>query len=230
MRNWIEFWNADHAIYVNETHKALHANAIAADIARHIQHPDAVVVDYGCGEALYADALLDKCGRLILCEAAPSIKQALHDRLSDRSKITVLDPNGVRELPPNSTDLIVANSLLQYLQKDELESLLDVWHAKLKPDGRLVLADVIPPGVSPVTDASALLRFATKGGFLLPAVAGLVRTAMSDYGRIRQQLGFSMYREAELIDLLAKHGLIASRVHPNFGHNQARMTFSAQRH
>ena len=57
----------------------------------------------------------------------------------------------------------------------------------------------------------------------------LVKTALSDYRKIRSTLGFSTYREADFVGLLAQHGLKATRIHPNFGHNQARMTFSAQR-
>ena len=37
-----------------------------------------------------------------------------------------------------------------------------------RPGGRLVLADVIPPGLSPAADAKALLGFAWQGGFLRP--------------------------------------------------------------
>ena len=118
--------------------------------------------------------------------------------------------------------------MLQYLKRDELESLLDQWRTKLKPDGRLVLADVIPPGVSPLADAAALLSFAWRGGFLGAALAGLVRTAMSDYGRIRRELGFTMYEAADLVALLGRHGFAAERSRPNFGHNQSRMTFVAK--
>lgn len=229
MRSWIDFWNAEHSIYVNERHKQLHARNVALDFARHIPRPDAVVMDYGCGEALYAEEIVQKCGRLILCEAAPKICAELAGRLGQLKKIEILDPAGAAAMPDASVDLILVNSVLQYLSKDQLESLLAVWRAKLASAGRLVIADVIPPGVSPLRDASALLSFAARGGFLLAALGGLVRTAMSDYGRIRKSLGFSMYREQEFVYLLARHGLTASRVYPNFGHNQSRMTFSATR-
>lgn len=229
MTTWIDFWNADHSIYVNERHKALHAEAVARDFARHIPHPDAVVLDHGCGEALYAEKIAPQCGRLILCEAAPRICAALAARLASVTNVAVLEPPGIDALPGASLDLVVVNSVLQYLDRALLESLLDTWRAKLKPDGRLVIADVIPPGVNPIRDASALLRFATRGGFLLPALAGLVRTALSDYGRLRKSLGFSTYTEREMVALMAAHGLEARRVHPNFGHNQARMTFAARR-
>jgi SAM-dependent methyltransferase len=228
MTTWIDFWNADHSLYVNDRHKSLHAEAVARDFARHIPNPNAIVLDHGCGEALYAGKLAPQCGRLILCEAAPRICAALAARLASLANVDVVEPTGVEALPDASLDLIVVNSVLQYLDRTVLESLLDTWRAKLKPDGRLVIADVIPPGVNPVTDAAALMRFAFQGGFLLPALAGLVRTALSDYGRLRKSLGFSMYTEREMIDLFAAHGLAAERVHPNFGHNQARMTFSAK--
>jgi len=53
----------------------------------------------------------------------------------------------------------------------------------------------------------------------------LVRTALSDYRKIRVQLGLSMYSEADFSALLADQGFLAERVYPNFGHNQGRMTF-----
>lgn len=229
MRSWIDFWNEDHAIYVNDRHKLLHARGVAADIARHIPSPDATVLDFGCGEALYAEQIAPLCGKLILCDAAPKVCAALARRMAAIRTVEVIEPVGVGQLQASSLDLIAVNSVLQYLSRSDLEANLDVWRAKLKPSGRLVLADVIPPGVSPVRDASALLSFAARGGFLMPALAGLVRTALSDYGKIRKSLGFSMYAERELVDLLAAHGFAAERVHPNFGHNQARMTFSARR-
>lgn len=229
MKSWIDFWNAEHAIYVNARHKQLHAEAVARDIVRHIPHADAVVLDHGCGEALYAEDVARRCGRLILCEAAPKICADLARRLGTIGNVQVIDPIGAAQIPPASLDLVVVNSVLQYLSREDLAALLDLWRMALKPDGRLVIADVIPPGVSPVRDAAALLWFATRGGFLIPALGGLVRTALSDYGRIRKTLGFSMYRETEFVDLLAAHGLVAERSHPNFGHNQARMTFSARK-
>jgi ubiquinone/menaquinone biosynthesis C-methylase UbiE len=228
MKSWIDFWNSDHAIYVNDRHKALHAEAVARDIARHIPGPDAVVLDHGCGEAIYAEIVARGCGRLILCDAAPNVCMTLAQRLSDIRNIEVIEPLGVEQMPDRSLDLVVVNSVLQYLSRELLETLLDTWRVKLKRDGRLVIADVIPPNVSPLRDASALLAFATRGGFLTAALSGLVRTALSDYGRIRKELGFSMYTEREFLDLLAAHGLAAERVQPNFGHNQARMTFSAR--
>jgi hypothetical protein len=148
-------------------------------------------------------------------------------RVKNIPNIEVLDPEGAEALAERSLDLVVANSLVQYLTRDQLVALLGLWRRKLKPSDALIVADVIPPDLSPLTDAAALLHFAWTGGFLLAAVGGLVRTALSDYRKVRSQLGLSTYSQADFLALLSDQGFIAERVHPNFGHNQDRMTFRA---
>jgi SAM-dependent methyltransferase len=229
MKSWVDYWNSDHAIYVNDRHKALHATAVGRDILRHAPSPAAVVLDYGSGEALYAEAVAQGVGRLILCDAAPAVREKLAARIAGVANASAASPEAVAALPSGSVDLVVANSLAQYLKPAELASLLDLWRDKLRSDGRLLLADVVPPNVSPVTDAAALLRFAWSGGFLTAALAGLAKTAVSDYRSIRERLGFSTYAPEAVTDLLGEHGYRAERVYPNVGHNQARMTFLAAR-
>jgi ubiquinone/menaquinone biosynthesis C-methylase UbiE len=187
------------------------------------------VLDYGCGDALYAENVAGLCGQLLLFDAAPRIREALAMRLTGRPGIEVLDAPGVEGLAGASLDLIVVNSVLQYLTREQLADLLELWRVKLKTEGRLVVADVVPPNIGPLQDAVALLRFAAEGGFVRSALAGLARTALSDYGRVRRRVGFSTYTERDVVDLLAAHGLDAKRVHPNFGHNPARMTFEVRR-
>ncbi len=228
MPSWVEYWNSDHPIYVNDRHKALHAAGLASDFRRHVKSADAIVLDFGCGEALYAEDVARFCGRLYLSDAAPAVRAKLAERVKERANIVVQSAEETSAMPDESFDLIVVNSVAQYLTVDQLAGFLPGWKRMLRPEGRLVLADIIPPGVSPVTDAAALLSFAWKGGFTFAALAGLVRTALSDYRKIRGELGFTTHGEAELLGMLARAGLRGERVHPNFGHNQARMTFSAR--
>lgn len=225
--NWREYWNRDTPIYVSERHKVLHYRLVANDIASLVPSPDATVLDHGCGEALSAPRVASRCARLYLCDAAPLIRERLRERFRNEPRIVVIAPEEIDAVADGSVDLVVVNSLLQYLTLEELRRLLATWRAKLKPDGKLVLADVIPPDVSPVADARALLAFAWQGGFLRHAVVGLVRTALSDYRRIRDELGLAQYGEAEMLELLRDSGFLGRRRPRNVGHNQARMTFVA---
>lgn len=227
MKSWVDYWNSDHSIYVSEGHKRAHAAAVADDILRQIDRAGAVVLDHGCGEALYAEAVAAGCGKLILCEAAPAVRDRLAARVAHHPAIEVIDAGLVGGLADASLDLVVANSLVQYLTREELRALLEVWRRKLKPDGSLVIADIVPPDVSPAADALALLRFGWQAGFLGAAVLGLARTAVSDYRRARATLGFATYSEAELLSFFRAARFEGRRIRPNFGHNQARMAFCA---
>jgi SAM-dependent methyltransferase len=227
--NWRDYWNQDTPIYVGERHKLLHYQLVAKEIAALVPSPRAHVLDYGCGEALSAARVAAKCERLYLCDAAPLVRERLRERFGGNGKVEVLAPEEMQHVPDASLDLVVVNSVLQYLSREELHALLRLWRAKLKPDGRLVLADVIPPELSPIADARALLGFAWKGGFLTRAFVGLARTALSDYRKLRQELGVSTYAEPEMLELLRNEGFFAERRVRNIGHNPARMTFVAGR-
>ncbi|MGB3272075.1 MAG: methyltransferase, partial [Xanthobacteraceae bacterium] len=66
MDNWIDYYDSTHTIYVSRRHRDLHFQAIADDIIGYIPTPDAVVLDYACGEALSAGRVAAACGLLIL--------------------------------------------------------------------------------------------------------------------------------------------------------------------
>ncbi|MBS7704371.1 class I SAM-dependent methyltransferase [Chelatococcus asaccharovorans] len=226
--SWTEFWNSDTPIYVNERHKLLHYRLIARDIIKLIPSPDMRVLDYGCGEALSAGDIAAKCRSLTLVDAAPRVREKLGERFAPVANITVASPEDIAARPAGSFDLIIINSVLQYLTKDEAAALFAVLREKLSPGGHLILADILQPGMSPLADVKALLGFGWTGGFLGAACLGLVRTALSDYRKLRGQLGLTHYSEGEIVATLAGAGFSARRQRPNIGHNQDRMLIIAE--
>jgi SAM-dependent methyltransferase len=228
MGDWIAFWNSEHSIYVNARHREVHYRTIAQDIARIVRSRTSAVgavLDYGCGEALSADIVAATTRRLILCEAAPMVRAALERRFAGNAGIEVRTPEAVAALPAKSLDVIVLHSVAQYLTTNELDAMLALFRRLLADNGLLIVGDVIPPHVAAWTDAAALIRFAAANGFLTAALAGLARTVLSDYWRLRSQLGLTRYSEAAIIEKLARAGFSATHAPRNIGHNQARMTF-----
>jgi SAM-dependent methyltransferase len=225
--DWVSFWNAPHSIYVNARHLDAHYRDIADAIVALLPSPQARVLDYGCGEALHADRIAAAAGALTLCEAAASVRESLKRRFAGNARIRVAAPDDIAAQADAGYDLIVANSLVQYLSADELDRLLALWRRLLAPGGRLVIGDVIPPDVGAASDAIALLRYAGRNGFLVAALAGLARTAVSPYRKMRARLGVSCYREEEFLARLAAAGYAAHRAARNIEHNPARMTFIA---
>ena len=77
--DWREYWNTDHPIYVNARHRLLHYEGLARDIAARIPSPDAVVLDWGCGEAEAADRVARGCKTLYLFDTAPNVRVRASD-------------------------------------------------------------------------------------------------------------------------------------------------------
>ena len=224
--DWIDFYDFKHSvIYVNARHREVHYRTIAEDIRKYIPSPTAHVLDYGSGEARSADLVAAACGQLVLAEAAPNVRAALTMRYAGHPKIAVTTSEQASALPKASFDLIVMHSVAQYLSESELECLLAMFRALLKPDGLLVLGDIVPPHFSAPSAALALLRFGAANGFFWAAASGLVRIFVSDYLRLRKTVGLSHYTEGAIMEKLRRAGFTAERATENIGHNQRRITF-----
>jgi hypothetical protein len=194
--DWISFWDSTHSIFANARHHTAHFRRIADDIRRYAP-AGGVMLDYGCGDALFADRVAEAAGRLILCEPAPNVRAMLAGRFAGNSKIVVRKPEDIAAMASQSVDTIVMHSVSQYLSEPELDALI------------------------------ALLHFASDEGFYWAALRALMRTYFSNYWRLRKSLGLSRYREDQIIGKLEAAGFSAARARSNIGHNAKRMTFLA---
>ncbi|WP_375785208.1 class I SAM-dependent methyltransferase [Bradyrhizobium sp. Pha-3] len=227
MDEWIDYYDSTHTIYASRLHRDLHFQVIANDIIGYITSPGAVVLDYACGEALSAAKVANACAQLYLAEPAPGVRGRLVARFAPDTRIRVRSLDELKNMEADSIDLVVMNSVAQYMTPQELDSAFDVIHRLLKPSGRFVLGDILRPEVGMIRDVIALLRFAATHGFLRDALIGLASTALSDYRQLRTRIGLQRYREDEMIAKLAAAGFDAARAPRNIGHNPWRMTFVA---
>ena len=228
MDEWIDYYDSTHTIYASKLHRDLHFQVIARDIIGYISSQDQVVLDYACGEALFAARVADACSKLFLAEPAPGVRGRLIARFAPNTKIRVRSLDDLRTMEEKSIDLVVMNSVAQYMTPEELDSAFAVIRRLLRPAGRLVLGDILRPEVGMAQDVLALLKFAKTNGFLKDALYGLASTALSDYRQLRSRVGLQRYSEDEMIRKLAASGFSTSRARSNIGHNPWRMTFVAR--
>lgn len=216
--NWLDFWNGDSSvIYVNRRHLEAHYRRLLADIAPLLPDRPFTLLDYGCGEALMAPELAARGGQVLLYDRAETQRRALEARHAGQDGIRVLDDLALADLPAGSCDLILLVSVLQYVKRDQLPAMLEPLRTKLKPSGRLVLGDIVAPNAGLVDDVGALFGFAARNGFLLAALCGCLRAFVSDYRRLRNQLGLECYTPDELAGLLGGHGWSVERLGWNIG-------------
>ncbi len=226
-KSWTDYWNADTPIYVNQRHKTRHYKQIATDFAAFLPDTLAPILDYGCGEALSAELLAVLTSSLTLVESAPLIRARLTTRFGQNSAIHVIDVPAMHALPEGTFSRIFCHSVAQYIPKAELPALLTSFYRLSAPQGALLLSDILPETLSPLTDAAALLRFGWQGGFAGAALMGLVRTTLSDYRTLRSQLGLTHYTAPEIETLLAQAGFTRIERVKNPGHNPARQAYLA---
>ncbi len=224
--DWISFYDFKHSvIYVNGRHRDVHYETIARDIRALVPSPDAIVMDYGCGEATSAALVAEACQHLTLVEAAPNVRAALRERYASHPKIRVMTPDEAAARPAGSVDMIVLHSVAQYLTAAELDAMMATFRRLLKPTGTFVLGDIVPPQMASVWAALSLLRFGAANGFFWAAVGGLIRILLSDYFTLKKSHGLSHYTEADMLTKLRTAGFAPQRAGHNIGHNQQRMTF-----
>jgi len=229
MKDWVAYYDSAHSIYVNARHRDVHYARLADAIVSHIPAPTAAVLDYGCGEALHADRVAGAAGRLMLAEAGPAVRGRLIERFKQNRKITVISTDRAATMLPQSFDMVIMHSVAQYLSPEEFDRTAALFHRLLKPKGLFLLGDVVPPHVSAISDALALLRFGWQDGFFLAAVQGLIRTLFSEYWRLRTKMGLTRYSEPQIMGKLAAAGFTATRAPKNIGHLTTRMTFLAHK-
>src|SRR6476620_8334939 len=157
MDDWIDYYDSTHTIYVSKRHRDLHFEVIARDIIGYISSPNAVVLDYACGEALSAARVAEACGKLFLAEPAPGVRGRLIARFAPNTKIRVRSLDDLRNMDEKTIDLVVMNSVAQYMTSAELDQAFAVVKRLLKPGGRLIVGDILRPEVGMARDVLALL-------------------------------------------------------------------------
>jgi SAM-dependent methyltransferase len=230
MKSWLEFWNAPNAIYVSERHRQAHYAKVLSGIGRVMPAGDAaVVLDWGCGDALAANDLAQTCRMLLLYDRADCTRRRLLANYAGSPKIHVLDDAELDAVAPASIDLIIVNSVVQYLDRRQFAEALQLFHRLLKSDGALLLGDIIAPDTPLIGHVATFLRFAWQNGFFVAAIIGLARNFVSPYRKLRRDAGYACYAQIQMLGLLDDNGFAGERLASNIAVGQLRSSYLARK-
>jgi cyclopropane fatty-acyl-phospholipid synthase-like methyltransferase len=228
MKSWLDFWNTPNAIYANSRHQQAHSAKVLDGVRGFVPAGGgAVVLDWGCGDALVADDLAQSCRTLLLFEAAVAIRQRLVANYANRPKIEVLDEAKLAAVAPASIDLIVVNSVVQYLSRQQFDDALGLFRRLLKNDGKLLLGDIVAPDTPQLGHVATFLRFAWQNGFFLAGLVSLTRNFTSPYRRLRRNAGFACYTAVEMLAALNDNGFVGERLPANIAVSPLRSSYLA---
>jgi len=133
--------------------------------------PRARVLDFGCGFGFVAEALASKVRELFLWDSSVNMLNRARLNVAGHGNVYFLDLSDPEKCPRDIRfDIILVNSVIQYMDVENLSLWLGRWREMLVPRGRIVISDLIPPDYPAVSDFTAVLVFSAQRRFLLRAI------------------------------------------------------------
>jgi SAM-dependent methyltransferase len=130
--------------------------------------PGLRVLDFGCGTGHVGAILAPRVSAYLYWDPARAMRREASTRLAGLSHAQLVDLGAPAD-PRGAIDLILVNSVVQYMAEGELRSWLPRWREMLAPGGQVVLSDLVPPGAGALGDLLETLAFARGAGYLLGA-------------------------------------------------------------
>ncbi|HEY7503907.1 MAG TPA: class I SAM-dependent methyltransferase [Gemmatimonadales bacterium] len=181
------------------------------------------VLDFGCGWGNVARLLAPHVGGLTLWDDAPRMRRLAREATAGLPNVTLLDLTPGVDSPGGRFDLILANSVGQFMTADELRSWLRRWRHLLAADGWLVVSDLVPPDYPALADFLTLFRFSASRKFLFRALWDAARV-MPLYWRTRSARPLLRTSRADLTSWGREAGLAAPEFPPNLTCFKQRIT------
>ena len=115
------------------------------------------LLDFGCGAGLIAASLAPRVGSVRLWDRSAAMRRRAAANVArlPNASVAAVAPSG------ECFELIVVNSVLQYLTPDERRRSFARWHAALAPAGCVVVSDVL------VQEEGALRQLAESAEVLM---------------------------------------------------------------
>jgi SAM-dependent methyltransferase len=191
---------------------------------------DQRVLDFGCGFGFVSALLAPLVAEVWWWDPSPHMRAATERNTADLPNAKFCDLSTPPSNEPTGADwhgthfdLILVNSVAQYMAPDELWAWLARWRGMLTPGGKVVLSDLIPPAHSGLLDVVDLLRLGARLGSPIRTTAEVVG-GLRTYWRMRRAVPL-VHVGLKDLDRAAAHANLETTVLPhNLTHFTKRWT------
>ncbi len=175
--------------------------------------------DYGCGPGFVADSLAGKPIQLTGADINDFfIEECRKNHPAFRFMVITTDAANNKkilseELKGKQFDHILLLSIIQYFKSaTDLDNVLGMLRSYLKPQGKLIIADVLDENTSSLKDAFSLFVHCIKKGRIGAFVGFISYLLFSDYRKISKQNKLLLVSEQTIRDIAARYGLHCEKV------------------
>lgn len=226
-RDWPAYFDRLGPSPLHREQSALYVEALTAAVG---VHPEQRVLDFGCGFGFVAATLASRVAEVWFWDPSPHMR-ALAERNTDRlpntrlcdlSRLPYAGPGTARWDGPRF-DLVLVNSVVQYMAPQELWAWLARWREMLTPSGKVVLSDLISPRHRALFDVIDLFRLGARRGSPIRAARELLG-GLRDYRRTSRAFPLVRVEVEDLEREAAEAGLETTVLPRNLTHFRGRWT------
>jgi 2-polyprenyl-3-methyl-5-hydroxy-6-metoxy-1,4-benzoquinol methylase len=192
------------------------------------------ILDYGCGPGLLADALEGSESTIAGADInAFFLKE--YQRKHPHATLIHLKPDEERadkslseKFVNDKFDYIILLSITQYFKdSNALRDTLAILSKFLAHDGKIVLADVVPPNHSAISDGLSLLKYSVRKNYMLEMIMFLRYLFFSAYRTHSSKTPLLQFSKAEIEKICEALGLKCTQ-ESNLTMHKTRVNFILQ--
>jgi 2-polyprenyl-3-methyl-5-hydroxy-6-metoxy-1,4-benzoquinol methylase len=177
------------------------------------------IFDYGCGPGFVADSLAGKPVQLTGADINDFFIEECRKNHPDSRFIVITTDAANNKKILDSTlkgkqfDHILLLSIIQYFKSsNDLDAVISMLRSYLKPQGKLIIADVLDENTSSIKDAFSLFIHCIKKGRIGAFVGFISYLLFSDYRKISKQNRLLLVSEQTIRDIANRCGLHCEKV------------------
>lgn len=188
---------------------ALYVDSLRAAVGVHHHQR---VLDFGCGFGFVTALLAPLVTEIWWWDPSVNMRAIARRNTEMFANAHFCDLSMTPSTNPRATcwegprfDLILINSVVQYMPAEDVWAWLRQWHAMLAPEGQVVLSDLIPPHHSSLSDFVCLMRLGRRYGSSLTATTEALG-GLSNYWRSRHDVPLTSISRTDL----TRHAAVAN--------------------
>ena len=185
------------------------------------------VLDFGCGTGRVARLVAPRVNRVDLWDGSERMRQHARDHTADLPNVRLIDLEDPAQDPVAAYDLVIVNSVIQYMFVAEFHRWMGRLGPMLAPGGQVVLSDVLGPRTRLGHDLVTSLWFAASRGCLLDTLRHFART-LTWYRTAQRTQPLTRFSEQQIEDLRSG-GWNVTRLPENLTFRPGRQTLIAAR-